>query len=863
MCDGSGELQYSPPIAPTSQTIHGTVQKIIQEGNKKTYVIVIKPNNESNNKPQKKPASRPQFTKLNPASSDIVKQNLSNITDDDYDSKNSAANLFLNDDDDGTAWQDDGEFANFCRKKPNDDLDSNRRIDSTASIADVHISNDSGFIATPPNLQFMSNKSTARQIMMDSPEFQTTPEQQRICSVIGKLDDGFKPSPLASSTPINSALPSERFASPDSGIYSASSSMLSPTISTPDGIRPTEILITKLIERPALNNHSDDIGSSQEEGGEDKLNTSLANIQWLGGFVLEKEEKKEHRPHVVNRMSVEDKCRRKPFELDEIDRLCRDCGHEQRPPYSYMVLIQLALSSASDHKMTLKEICKWIEDKFEYFKSIAKPGWKNSIRHNLSFYHCFVRDLSNQKKHGSKWMLQFDPVESHHRDPLSERVVTSQASNTRTLPTSMPQTVIPFVPVFSSIPQNNLMPIPQNNIMFPSLSQYPVHHQQQKTAPQKNHTVLQNMGTGGLHNKKRKNSGPLPILPRPASLQTYALVPLQNVQQQHGNNLPTIPSSNRPILVNIPNNPFTQNIPLHSNVQPVQNQHTANILQQSKKSNTISSNEPVSLVRQAWIDAQCCMSEDDREEPNMAVPFQERPAFSNTENKNNEVIVQHAKKQKVKAGLPVPTIYTNNNLRKTKRTKSRIKSNSNHTSSERNLLDSSDSECDSEDDKISDLPTPIRQLFSDTPSMKNNISTSTPVRHAVTSIEQLPSPIRGFTPVRCGNIFDGSFLDMIQEEVFASLAGSPNAVANNLVNQDSPNVSLSDFGLFRTPPDKKSGRSPQESNHSHGQSLCRFLADFPIDSNIIAEAGGISEDLSLNLNWSNNHGEGTEDLNSK
>ncbi|ESO95329.1 hypothetical protein LOTGIDRAFT_89276, partial [Lottia gigantea] len=80
-----------------------------------------------------------------------------------------------------------------------------------------------------------------------------------------------------------------------------------------------------------------------------------------------------------------------------------------RPPYSYMVLIQLALSSAEDHKMTLKEICKWIEDNFEYFRSVAKPGWRNSIRHNLSFYHCFVRDLSNNKKHGSKWMLQFDP----------------------------------------------------------------------------------------------------------------------------------------------------------------------------------------------------------------------------------------------------------------------------------------------------------------------------------------------------------------------------------------------------------------------------------------------------------------------
>jgi forkhead box protein M len=48
----------------------------------------------------------------------------------------------------------------------------------------------------------------------------------------------------------------------------------------------------------------------------------------------------------------------------------------KKPPFSYMTLIQLALNSREDKRMTLKEICKWIEENFPFFKHTAKPGWK-------------------------------------------------------------------------------------------------------------------------------------------------------------------------------------------------------------------------------------------------------------------------------------------------------------------------------------------------------------------------------------------------------------------------------------------------------------------------------------------------------
>lgn len=48
----------------------------------------------------------------------------------------------------------------------------------------------------------------------------------------------------------------------------------------------------------------------------------------------------------------------------------------ERPPYSYMAMIQFAINSTERKRMTLKDIYTWIEDHFPYFKHVAKPGWK-------------------------------------------------------------------------------------------------------------------------------------------------------------------------------------------------------------------------------------------------------------------------------------------------------------------------------------------------------------------------------------------------------------------------------------------------------------------------------------------------------
>ncbi|VDP97611.1 unnamed protein product, partial [Trichobilharzia regenti] len=62
----------------------------------------------------------------------------------------------------------------------------------------------------------------------------------------------------------------------------------------------------------------------------------------------------------------------------------------EKPPYSYIALIAMAIKASPSKRCTLSEIYQYLHTQFPFFRG-QYTGWKNSVRHNLSLNEVFIK----------------------------------------------------------------------------------------------------------------------------------------------------------------------------------------------------------------------------------------------------------------------------------------------------------------------------------------------------------------------------------------------------------------------------------------------------------------------------------------
>ncbi|VDK18013.1 unnamed protein product [Anisakis simplex] len=107
-------------------------------------------------------------------------------------------------------------------------------------------------------------------------------------------------------------------------------------------------------------------------------------------------------------------------------------GNEHdKPPYSYVALITMAINDSPERRMTLSQIYNYIDARFPYYRncdSKRRQGWQNSIRHNLSLNDCFIKRARDgigpaSDRKGNFWTLSPDSENMFDNGNYKRRLV--------------------------------------------------------------------------------------------------------------------------------------------------------------------------------------------------------------------------------------------------------------------------------------------------------------------------------------------------------------------------------------------------------------------------------------------------------
>ncbi|XP_075979474.1 forkhead domain 102C [Anticarsia gemmatalis] len=93
---------------------------------------------------------------------------------------------------------------------------------------------------------------------------------------------------------------------------------------------------------------------------------------------------------------------------------------EPKPQHSYIGLIAMAILSSPERKLVLSDIYQHILDNYPYFRTRG-PGWRNSIRHNLSLNDCFVKAGRSANGKGHYWAIHPANIEDFRKGDFRRR----------------------------------------------------------------------------------------------------------------------------------------------------------------------------------------------------------------------------------------------------------------------------------------------------------------------------------------------------------------------------------------------------------------------------------------------------------
>ena len=90
---------------------------------------------------------------------------------------------------------------------------------------------------------------------------------------------------------------------------------------------------------------------------------------------------------------------------EKADERNKNSKEDDRNSETFVAVIAQSILSVPTKRMTLSSIYNYIARNYPHFDKEKGPGWRNSVRHNLSSNDCFVKASRAENGKGHYWMI--------------------------------------------------------------------------------------------------------------------------------------------------------------------------------------------------------------------------------------------------------------------------------------------------------------------------------------------------------------------------------------------------------------------------------------------------------------------------